>query len=346
MENLDASICRRAAFRYWAPFSARPRSAPRRQSRRRAKAAPRRAGRDWDRGPWSRCRSPPRPCRRRGPADRRDAGGWSLRSTRLRNALLVPRKGLEPSRLAALVPETSASTNSATWARRGLGTEPLSACQLKRKPGVPTGPVQPAADPLLPGFRGPLPDIERERHDRTQHHSTPWSPSMAARAFSAAMWCGRWPSGTTASGWRCAGPNWPTICSRSAASARSTPCRPISATAPSVEAAARDAHVLINLVGILFERGRQRFERRPQLWRRAGGAGGERPWRAHGARLGDRRRREFAQPPTPAPRPRPNAWCWRRCRKPSSCGRRSCSGRRTISSTASPRWRASRRRCR
>jgi len=29
---------------------------------------------------------------------------------------------------------------------------------------------------------------------------------------------------------------------------------------PSVEAAARDAHVLINLVGILFERGRQRFE--------------------------------------------------------------------------------------
>jgi NADH dehydrogenase len=30
--------------------------------------------------------------------------------------------------------------------------------------------------------------------------------------------------------------------------------------APSVEAAARDAHVLVNLVGILFERGRQRFD--------------------------------------------------------------------------------------
>jgi uncharacterized protein YbjT (DUF2867 family) len=30
--------------------------------------------------------------------------------------------------------------------------------------------------------------------------------------------------------------------------------------APSVEAAARDAHVLVNLVGLLFERGRQRFD--------------------------------------------------------------------------------------
>ena len=29
---------------------------------------------------------------------------------------MVPRRGLEPPRLAALVPETSASTNSATWA--------------------------------------------------------------------------------------------------------------------------------------------------------------------------------------------------------------------------------------
>ena len=31
---------------------------------------------------------------------------------------VVPRRGLEPPRLAALVPETSASTNSATWALR------------------------------------------------------------------------------------------------------------------------------------------------------------------------------------------------------------------------------------
>jgi len=31
---------------------------------------------------------------------------------------LVPRKGLEPPRSYSLVPETSASTNSATWAFR------------------------------------------------------------------------------------------------------------------------------------------------------------------------------------------------------------------------------------
>ena len=32
---------------------------------------------------------------------------------------MVPRRGLEPPRLSALVPETSASTNSATWALPG-----------------------------------------------------------------------------------------------------------------------------------------------------------------------------------------------------------------------------------
>ena len=36
--------------------------------------------------------------------------------THNQSTALVPRRGLEPPRLAALVPETSASTNSATWA--------------------------------------------------------------------------------------------------------------------------------------------------------------------------------------------------------------------------------------
>ena len=61
--------------------------------------------------------------------------------------------------------------------------------------------------------------------------------------------------------------------------------------APSVEAAARDADVVINLVGILFERGRQRFDavqalRRGNMSRRAATAA-RRPPRSC---LGDRRR--------------------------------------------------------
>ena len=99
--------------------------------------------------------------------------------------------------------------------------------------------------------------------------------------------------------------------------------------AGSVEAAVRDADIVINLVGILFERGRQRFDTVQAF-------GAEQVALAaanHGARddprVGDRRRRTTRRRATPAPRPKARRRCWRPGPRRRSSGRRSCSGRRT-----------------
>ncbi len=82
--------------------------------------------------------------------------------------------------------------------------------------------------------------------------------------------------------------------------------------AASVEAAARGADVLINLVGILFERGRQRFEAvhsasAPSRWRSP-------PMRMARGWCMSRRSAptRIRRAPMRAPRPRPSSWCWRR----------------------------------
>ena len=83
----------------------------------------------------------------------------------------------------------------------------------------------------------------------------------------------------------------------------------------SVEAAARGADVR-DQPGRHPVRARTPALRRGAgVRRRIGGAGGVGLWRAHGACLRDRRRREFGRRPMPAPRAWARSWCSRQCRR-------------------------------
>ena len=98
----------------------------------------------------------------------------------------------------------------------------------------------------------------------------------------------------------------------------------------SVEAAARGADVLINLVGILFERGRQRFDAVQAFGAESVALAAS----AYGARMVQcpRSAPTKTRPrPMPAPRASARSSCSPPDRRRRCCGRRWCSGRKTIS---------------
>ena len=119
-----------------------------------------------------------------------------------------------------------------------------------------------------------------------------------------------------ASASRCAGPISPATCSRSAGSARSMPCRPTCAIRLRSRRPRATPTSSINLVGILFERGRQRFDAVQAVRRRAVALAAAAPARAwctspRSAPTDTRRR------PMPAPRPKARSRARGACRRPS-----------------------------
>ena len=117
--------------------------------------------------------------------------------------------------------------------------------------------------------------------------------------------------------------------------------------ADSLLAAADGADAVVNLVGILFPSGKQTFKSVQDEGARhvAEAATSGRRARA-GACVGDRRECRRALGLCAQQGGRRGTRSNRSMPTPSFCGRPSCSGRRTISSTALRRSRASRRRCR
>src|SRR4029077_20200271 len=172
----------------------------------------------------------------------------------LRLGTLVPRRGLEPPRLSPLVPETSASTNSATWACRD---QIRSRFRLVNEGRL--GLYSPWPILYWPGLRSwPGKKIESGMTARSAYDTliTVYGGSgFLGRHVVRALAKRNYRIRVAVRRPELAGFLQP-LGRVGQIHAVQTDLPP----APSVEMAARDAQVLVNLVGILFERGRQRFD--------------------------------------------------------------------------------------
>ena len=285
---------------------------------------------------------------RAGKAGEPDGRTGATEIVRRQRREVVPGKGLEPLRLAALVPETSASTNSATRARvslAGSGTHKVARfCLVNR------GAFRPwtAPDPSCIR-RGPAP--ARERKPRAHAMTLQANNDTLITVFGGSGFLGR---------------HLVRALAKRHYRIRVAVRRPDLAGHLQPLGRVGQIHaVQANVRARRFGRGRGARRRhrhqpgrhpvrarpaalrhRAGVRRRAGGARRRRPRRAHDPCLGDRRRREFAVGLRPRQGRGREGGAGGAGRTRRSSGRRSCSGRRTTSSTSSPRWRACCRRCR